>query len=149
MASIGKWNVPSTIVTQFTTALNSLGSNSMSAASSNINNDTNLDMYMDFEVVLTSLSPTAGAFIGIYCLEAVDGSNFPAQNDADLRLTTTQLLVVIPTGTTAGTPQRIAARQVPIPPTKFQLKIDNQTGVALNASGNTVKTIAYNTNLNG
>jgi hypothetical protein len=121
----------------------------MSAASATINNQTNLDIYCDIEVALASLSPTSGAYVAIYILESVDGTNFPAQSDADLRLTGSQLLSVIPIGTTASTAQRVVARNVVIPPNAFQLKLDNQTGVALNASGNTVKIDTYNFNLNG
>src|SRR5215831_2934336 len=105
MASIGKWNAPSSIVSVLTTGLNSLANNTMSAASSNIANQTNLDMYADIEVVLASLSPTTGAYVALYILEALDGTNFPAQSDADLRLTTSQLLASIPVGTTAATAQ--------------------------------------------
>jgi hypothetical protein len=149
MASIGKWNAPSATVSVLTTGLNSLANNTMSAASSSIANQTNLDMYVDIEVVLASLSPTAGAYVGLYILESVDGTNFPAQSDADLRLTTSQLLVAIPIGTTATTAQRVAARNVLIPPGLFQIKLDNQAGVSLAASGNTVKFNAYDVNLNG
>lgn len=149
MANIGKWNAPSATVTVLSTGLNSLANNTMSAASSNIANQTNLDMYLDIEVLLAALSPTAGAYVALYILESIDGTNFPAQSDADLRLTTTQLLIAIPVGTTASTAQRVAARNVVIPPGLFQIKLDNQTGVALAASGNTVKFNAYDVNLNG
>lgn len=149
MANIGKWNAPSGTVTVLSTGLNSLGNNTMSAASSNIANQTNLDMYVDIEVLLASLSPSAGAYVALYILESIDGTNFPAQSDADLRLTTTQLLCSIPIGTTGATAQRVAVRNVVIPPGLFQIKLDNQTGVSLNASGNTVKFNAYDINLNG
>ena len=149
MANIGKWNAPSTIVTALSTGLNSLANNTMSAASSTISNATNLDMYVDIEVNLASLSPSSGAYVALYILEAVDGTNFPAQSDADLRLTTTQLLCSVPVGTTSAAAQRVAVRNVVIPPGSFQIKLDNQTGATLNASGNTVKFIAYDINLNG
>lgn len=149
MTNIGKWNAPSTTVTVLSTGLDSLGNSTMSAASTAIANQTNLDMYVDIEVNLASLSPAANSYVALYILEAVDGSNYPAQSDADLRLTASQLLCTVPTGTTAGTAQRIAVRNVLIPPGSFQIKLDNQTGVALNASGNTVKFNAYNVNLNG
>jgi len=100
-------------------------------------------------VALASLSPTAGAYVAIYVWEAADGTNFPAQSDADLRLTSTQLLCTLPVGTTATTAQRVVARNILLPPAKIQFKLDNQTGVALNASGNTVKVLPYNYNLNG
>jgi len=149
VANIGKWNAPSATLTVLSTGLNSLANNTMSAASSNIANQTNLDIYVDIEIALASLSPTSGAYVALYILEAVDGSNFPAQSDADLRLTGTQLLCVVPIGTTASTAQRVAVRNVVIPPGLFQIKLDNQTGVSLNASTNTVKFNAYNVNLNG
>lgn len=149
MANIGKWNAPSATTTVLSTGLNSLGNNTMSAASSAISNQTNLDIYVDIEVNLASLSPAAGAYVALYILEAVDGSNYPAQSDSDLRLTGTQLLCVIPVGVTATTAQRVAVRNIIIPPGTFEIKLDNQTGVSLGASGNTVKFNAYDVNLNG
>jgi hypothetical protein len=149
MANIGKWNAPSATISVLTTELNSLANTTMSAASTAISNQTNLDVYADIEVNLAALSPTAGAYVGLYILEAVDGTNYPAQSDADLRLTTSQLLASLPIGTTASTAQRIVARNVLVPPGSFKLKLDNQTGVALAASGNTVKFNVYDVNLNG
>lgn len=149
MANLGKWGNLAASVTVLSTGLNSLGNNTMSAASAAIANQTNLDIYCDLEVNLASLSPTAGAYVAIYILEAVDGTNYPAQSDADLRLTSSQLLCVVPIGTTASTAQRVAVRNLVIPPGTFELKLDNQTGVSLNASGNTVKINTYDYNLNG
>jgi len=148
MTNIGKWNAPS-VTTVLSTGLNSLGNNTMSAASSTISNASSLDMYVDVEVNLASLSPTTGAYVSLYILESVDAINFPAQSDVDLRLTSSQLLCVIPIGTTAATAQRVVARNIIIPPGSFQIKLDNQAGVALNASGNTVKFNTYDINLNG
>jgi len=148
MANLGKWNAPSSSAV-LGTGLNSLANATMSAASSTITNHTNLDKYVDIEIVLASLSPAAGAFVAIYILESVDTTNFPAQSDADLRLTTSQLLIAIPIGTTATTAQRVVARNVLLPAGDFQIKLDNQTGVALNASGNAVNFYTYDDNLNG
>lgn len=149
MSNLGKWNTPSATVTALTTELNSLGNNTLSAASAAIANQTNLDMYADLEVVLGSLSPAAGAYVAIYIALAIDGTNYPAPAGADMRLTSTQLLCVIPIGTTATTAYRVAVRNVLLPPGTFKLYLDNQTGVALAASGNTLKLNAYDTNLNG
>jgi hypothetical protein len=153
MANIGKWiggaNAPGSPLTVFSIGLNNLANNTMSAASSTLDNSTNLDLYCDIEVNLASLSPTAGAYVAIYVWEAIDGTNFPAQSDADLRLTTTQLLCTVPIGTTASTAQRVTVRNVVLPPAKIQFKLDNQSGVSLNASGSTVKLITYNINGNG
>jgi hypothetical protein len=42
----------------------------------------------------------------------------------------------------------VVVRNLILPPAKIQFKLDNQTGVALNASGNTVKVLPYSFNLN-
>lgn len=149
MSSIGKWNAPSATVTVLTTELNSLANATLSAASAAIANQTNLDMYADLEVVLGSLSPAAGAYVAIYIALAVDGTNYPAPSGADIRLTSTQLLCTIPVGTTGSTAYRVAVRNVLLPPGTFKLYLDNQTGVTLAASGNTLKLNAYDVNLNG
>ena len=148
MANIGKWNAP-TLTTVLSTELNSLANATMTAASATYDNSTNLNIYCDLEVALASLSPTANALVGIYLWCAPDGTNFPAQSDADLRLTTTQMLCSIGIGVTAATAQRVVIRNLVLPPEKIQFKLDNQTGVALNASGNTVKILTYNINNNG
>ena len=148
MANIGKWNDP-TLTTVLSTELNSLANATMTAASATYDNSTNLNIYCDLEVALASLSPTANALVGIYLWCAPDGTNFPAQSDADLRLTTTQMLCSISIGVTAATAQRVVIRNLVLPPEKIQFKLDNQTGVALNASGNTVKILTYNINNNG
>ena len=149
MANIGKWNTPGTLTTVLSSGLDSLGNATMSAASSTYDNSTNLDLFVSIEVVLASLSPTTGAHVDIYGWLALDGSNFPAQSSADLRLTTSQLLCAVAIGTTAATAQRIVVRDLLLTPAKWQFKLDNQTGVSLNASGNTVKILPYNLNLNG
>src|SRR5262245_27407569 len=148
MANLGKWNTPGSLTTVLSTGLDALGSSGISAASTTYTNDTGLDLYCDVEVVLGSLSPTAGAYVSLYVWESVDGTNFPAQSDADLRLTASQLLVSIPIGTTAATAQRVVARNILLPPAKIQFKLDNQTGTALAATGNTVKILPYSFNLN-
>jgi hypothetical protein len=149
VASIGKWNAATAVSSVLTTELNSLGNNTASAASAAIANQTNLDLYADFVLHLASLSPAAGAYVAVYILEALDDSTYPAPSDADLRLMTSQLLFVMQIGTTASTAFDAVARNVLLPPHSFKIKLDNQTGVALNASGNTLKISQYNVNENG
>lgn len=149
MANIGKWNSPRATATVMSTELNSVTNASLTKSSAAFDNTANLDIYADIEVVLASLSPTSGAFVALYIGVYEDGTNAPAQSAADMRLTTTQLLCVIPVGTTASTAQRVIARNIVIPPEKFDVYLDNQTGVSLAASGNTVKFNTYNVNLNG
>jgi hypothetical protein len=151
MANIGKWNAPSGIASQLTTELNALATATMSSASAIYDNSTagTLNIYCDLEVNLAALSPTAAAYVAVYLWGAPDGTNFPAQSDADLRLTTTQLFCTIPIGTTASTAQRVVVRNLVLPPEQVKWKIDNQTGTALATSGNTMKILAYNINGNG
>jgi hypothetical protein len=148
MANRGIWSLfgsnPTTILNTGAT----LATATMSAASSTYNNQTNLDLMCDLEVNIAAFSPSAGAYVAMYILVALDGTNFPAQSDADLRLTTTQLFCVIPVGTTASTAQRVTARNLILPPQPVQFKLDNQTGATL-PSGWTVKIDAYSYNLNG
>ena len=133
------------------TELNALASGSQATSASNYANQSNLDIYVDIEVFLNTLSTTAsvGAYVALYVLESIDGTNFPAQSTTDLRLTTTQLLCVIPTGITASSTQRVVARNIILPPGLFSLVFDNQIGIALAATLNTVRFLPYNYNLNG
>lgn len=153
MANIGKWSLSgvglTTIFSSGTTVIDSITTGSQVTTTATYANQTNLDLYVDIELNLPSLSPTAGARVDLYILESVDGTNFPAQSAADLRLTTTQLLVSIPIGTTAATAQRVVARNVVLPPGLLKFVFDNQTGATTNASGNTVKLLPYDFNLNG
>src|SRR5215831_12317095 len=137
MANIGKWSLSTVGITTVLsdTQLSALASATMSAAGSTYDNSTNLDLYVDLEVNLPSMAstPGGGAYVTIYVYVSEDGSNFPAQSAADLRLTTTQLLCSIPVGTGSST-QRVVARMIPIPPKKIQFLLDNQTGAALGTS---------------
>lgn len=121
----------------------------MTTSASAISNQTNLDIYADVEVFLGTASPSSGAYVSLYLMEAVDGSNYPTPSDADCRLATTQLWVVIPIGTTSATPQRVVARNLVMPPGTFKVRLDNQIGTTMAASGNTVKLAVYDVNLNG
>jgi len=155
MANRGIWSLfgsnPTTVLsdTQLAPAGTGIANGAMSVAGSTYANQTNLDLYCDIEVNLAALSPTGSPYVAIYILAAIDGTNFPGQSAADLRLTSTQLFCVIPIGTTASTAQRVAVRNLLLPPQPVQFRLDNQTGVALANSGNTVKVAAYSYNLNG
>lgn len=148
MANIGKWGNLAAVVSLLTTELNALGNGSASAASSAVANDTNLDVYADIELVLASLSPAAPNYLTLYILEAIDGTNYPSATGSVLRNQPSQILCTFPIDTTAATAQRVTVRNVVLPPGTFKVVLDNQAGVALGATGNTVKMITYNVNLN-
>lgn len=149
MANIGKWNQARAVATVLTTELNALNNATMSVASAAIANQTNLDLYADFVLHLAALSPAAGAFITVYALEALDDATFPAPSDAALRLQIQQILFSIQLGQDVTTAQDIVVRNVLLPPHAFKLKLDNQSGVSLAATGNTLSISQYNVNENG
>ena len=149
MGNVAKWNAPSAPVTVFAAELNALANNTVSAASAAIANQTNLDMYVDIELVLAALSPTTGAYVAIYLVEAIDGVNYPVPSSADLRQQTDARLCTFVLSTTASTAQRLVTRQVVIPPGTFKLYLDNQSGAVFGGTLNTLKLLPYNVNLNG
>jgi len=149
MGNVAKWNAPAAVVPVFAIELNALANNTVSAASAAIANQTNLDMYVDIELVLAALSPTTGAYVAIYLVEAIDGVNYPAPSSADIRQQTDALLCTFVLSTTASTAQRLVKRQIVIPPGTFKLYLDNQSGAAFGGTLNTLKLLPYNVNLNG
>lgn len=153
MANTAKYvsgaNALSSPVTLLTTELNSLGNNAASAASGAVNNLSSLDLYCDLILHLASLSPGTGAYVSIYILVSYDGgTNYPSATGSVLRNQASQLWCTIPLDTTASTAQDIVVRNLVMPPQKFKVVLDNQAGVALNASGNTLSIESYNINLN-
>lgn len=118
-----------------TTELNSIANNANTAASGAIDNGTNLDLFMDVELVLATqgTARVAGATVTIYAVYAPDGTNY-----GDVHETTALPLVtfILDAATTA---RRIVVTDVPMPPGLFKLFARNQTGQTLASSGNTVK----------
>ena len=131
-----KWAAPETITTVFTTELDGLTDGSFSGQSSAITNETGLYQYIDFELVLASLSPAAGAFVDLWLDATLDGSNYA---DASKALQTSALLCAIALDTAAATGQRIVVCNIPIPPLDFKLQLRNKAGVSLAANSNTLK----------
>lgn len=145
MANTAKWTTPS-IVTLLSTELNSLANGSITAASTAIT--SSVDIYADFELVLASLSPASPNYCTLYILLAIDGSNYPSATAAVLRNQPSQIICTFALDTTAATAQRVPVRNVMLSPGNYKFALDNQAGVALGATGNTVKMTTYNVNLN-
>ena len=118
-----------------TTELNSLGSGSNSTASSAIDNTTNLDLFMDVEIVVAAQGSarSTGAYIGLYMTQALDGTNY-----GDVHETTAKLVCVFPLDA-ATTARRATFQDIPIPPGLMKFFARNVTGQALASSGNTIK----------
>jgi hypothetical protein len=149
MANVGKWNTPSAITTVLSTEMDGLLG--MTVPSAIYDNSVNLDMYCDIEVFLPAIASNVSrqGSSTIFILQAVDGTNFPAPSDSDLRLTDAQILCTIPAVLTTTSDQRYVVRNVMLPPAKIKFQFDNQESLVLAGSGNTVKVITYDAQGNG
>ena len=118
-----------------TTELNSLANSANCTASSAIDNSSNVHLYMDIELVVAAqgAARSSGAYVGIYMVQALDGTNYDDTNEVTAEMV---CAFVLDNTTTA---RRASRRNIPIPPGTFKLFARNQTGQALAASGNTVK----------
>src|SRR4051812_13488467 len=107
-------NSPTSLLT---TELNTLGSNTASAASAAYDNQANLDLYCDLMLHLASLSPGTAPRVDIYILPSYDGgTTYPSATGAVLRNQVTNLWCSIPLDTTAATAQDIVVRGLVLPP---------------------------------
>lgn len=139
MPTTQQWVAPESIATALTTELNSLGNGSQSAASSAIDNETDLDEWIDVELVLASLTPTGSPFCLVYILYSLDGTNYEDLSTSALHAAAAALPFTTATGA-----KRVVARAIPILPLKFKLAVENRSGVSLAASGNTLKYRRFN-----
>lgn len=120
------------IATALSTQLNSLGNSANSAASSNIDNTTNLDLFHDLTLTVATQGSarSAGATVGVYLIMALDGTNLDAVNETTAELVATFQLDA------ATTSRQLTRRDVPIPPGVFAYFLRNATGQAFASSGN-------------
>lgn len=127
------------IATALTTELNSLAHQTSattgnSAVSSAIDNTSNLDMFIDVELVLGSQTArSAGGTVIIYISRTLDGSNYD-----DAEPTCSDVLTIFPLDATT-TARRLIRCDLPISPGLFKLWVRNNSSQAFNASGNTLK----------
>lgn len=138
MANYVKWGAPSSAISLLGTEMNSLGNNTLSALGTEYDNSSNRYPFADFELVLGSLTPTSGGFVSLYLAPELDGSNYP-----DAKRESMQMYIGGFSLDTAAAGKRTTIKGVQLPPSKFKVYVDNQAGVSLNASGNTVKGFAY------
>ena len=117
--------------TALTTELNSLANNTASSIGSAISNDgsTELDTHAEAEIVLASLTPVAPAYIEVWLVPTIDGTNY-----ADTGYCVAS--IAIATGTAA---KREVSARFPVPARDHKFKVINRTGVSLGSSGNTLK----------
>lgn len=139
MVAAVKWEdgfgTPTTLLS---TDLNSLANDTMSAASAEYDNGTNLNTLAWFELVLGSLTPTGTPRVDLYMTKELDGANY---EDAPLTGGANQghlFLGSFPL-TTSTSAKRISIGPFLLPPCAIKFYLDNQSNVALAASGNTLK----------
>ena len=127
------WTSRSTVLT---TELNSLGDGAFSGVGSAVDNTSNLDQFGALDIVLASLNPTAGAFLQLFMVQSLDGTNYedaPSSTNPGLHM-----LVATVNVTTGSAAKRIMTPTFRIPPGKFKFVLYNDCNVSLGASSNTV-----------
>ena len=123
-------------------SLNSASDNDWTDLSDAIDNSTNKYPFADFEIVLASAAFTGtDSQIRVYIVPSVDGTNY---GDWTGNVTTDEqendkyfVGALTTSGATAA--QRMTLRDITIPNGLWKIGLRNATGVALAASGNTVK----------
>jgi hypothetical protein len=127
------------IASALTTDLNSLANGSTSAASSAIDNTSNLDLYHDLTLTVAAQgsSRSAGATVSVYLIPALDGTNYD-----DTSASTAELVAVFSLDA-ATTARQSTRRDVPVPPGLFKYFVVNNTGQAFASSGNILEYRAH------
>ena len=132
------WDASPSMISYLTTELNSLA-NATIVVGAEIDLTASLKRFMSVELVIAEqgAARSAGAYVGIYIIYAVDGSNYdygavgtpPAPN----KLVGTFALDA------AVTARLLSLNGIMIHPFKCKLLVINQTGQAFAALGNTLK----------
>lgn len=145
MGTIVKWEAPATIATIMSTDLNAQanGANVLSAALSNDAATTERFLYATFELYLAEQGSarSAGAYVALWLLPEIDGTNF-AYGEAGLNPQSGLWLCNF-TFDAAVTARYALQHQIPIPPHNLKLLLQNNTGQAFAATGNTLKWVRY------
>lgn len=142
MPSKINWDSSPSLTSYLTTGLNSLA-NDAQVLGAEIDNSTALDTFVDVEFFVNTqgVSRSTGAYIAVFLIPALDGTNY-AYGDGSTDPPANRLLATLPLDA-ATTARRLAAQMLAIPPGKFKLLFENKTGQALAASSNTAGYRAY------
>lgn len=144
MATENRWTAYDTISTYLTTELNALGidANKLGAAIDFAASGTDRKLYMDIEFVLASvdLSAQTNPAFNVWMVPRTDGTNFA---DGDDSVNPAQRPDAIVPFREFNGAQRVMIRRVITTPDQGKLLIENVTGAALAATGNTVKINVY------
>lgn len=146
--STAKWTAYNTADTAVAGAsMNALASGSYALGSA-INNSSDLYLYGDLEIVLSS-GVTAGSgapYVDVWVLPAMDGTNYPTTNGGTTAgATATQYLAgtISPPASTSVTVMQL--RGIVLPPQSFKVMIRNVLGAAFPSTDtSTCKLYRYN-----
>ena len=146
MANELNWSDYPAATIYLTTELNALadGGNKLGAA---IDNTSNGDMHMDVELYVATQGGArgSGAYVALYILASVDGTNYCYGADAvdppaHALVGTFALDAVV-------TARYVTLTHILLPAGKFKLLLMNETGQAFAATGNTLKYTKFNSEL--
>lgn len=135
--------IPSgSISTVLSTELNSLANNAGTAASSAVDNATNLDQLAYFELNATfGSNPTADSTVDLYLMYSLDGTNYADYTSGTTPVAngTNYVGSFVLKATTSA--QRVHSPPVYLRAYKFKVAAVNKSGVAFPASGSTIKLV--------
>lgn len=108
--------------------------NTALAVSDEVDNATSLNTYADFELQATfGSAPVAGGYVTLYLVPAQDGTNYADAADGSVIPSATLAVGRFPLRAVT-TAQRVAVRNVPLPPSKFKCVIENKAGQDVSAN---------------
>lgn len=138
-----KWAAYTSRGNVLSTELNSLADGSRTAAGTEVDNSTNKDVFGRLALSVTfDTAPSAGGYVEIYAVNALDGTNYEdGSNSVDPG--THKLLDRIPLRSVT-TEQRLTGRRFEFDPSKTKFLLYNGSGQAFPASGSTLT--LYTTN---
>lgn len=124
-----------------TTELNSLGATTGKAISSAFDNSSNLDLFADFELLVTfGTAPTANTVVELYIVPTIDGTNYADGSTSVLPQASLYVGGFVVRNVTA---QRMVLRGISLPPGLFKMLVQNTTNQAFPGTNSTLRWNKY------
>jgi hypothetical protein len=137
------WDAAPSGSTVLSTELNSLASNTMSAAGTEYDNSTNLNQYgfLEVDINVFGVAPTANRTLEIFMVKAPDGTNYETSPTTTVQNAERVAIIPVLANTSA---QKYTTPIFQLPPCKVKFLLWNNTDQALDAAGHTVKLYPFN-----
>jgi len=129
-------------ITCISTGMNALAGGAGVLETSTVSNDTERDMWADFELVIPTLAaaPADGdTLANVYFVRQIDGTNFETASSSVAPGTPDMTFKARGTSTT----QRMIVPHILLPPRSFRLLLINRDATAFTATNNTLKMYVY------